>query len=535
MPGNVFRTTYLTKHISRNTRIYLKKTLPSTVAWGLGICQIANKGEKVAHTNDSLDSTPLQAQSAATPAEPSSTAGAHSTVWSNTAPAEKTTSDIQAATPTLAYGDADALAWDAAFEHEEEVSAPSLASETPADSPDARSAHEELGELTFGEEAEASEETEAHEGTTAQSTPSESSLPTLEHQPNHFLGDAQPLEEGATFASAYSATGVTDMSSEHGGLSSDTEHSTQAPTRVSVLSDPRNDSSSLEDAQLEAAQTTSADISSSSDSTPTSIHTASTARAANDELYDENSSSNISSRADQEDQLSQATQALPATEQVTTSMSSDQSGEKSSASLESESGAHDDAAHDDVNEWRKDPGDPDLTDIPEKPASRIGAHIGSIFATLILLPIAWYLISDAGIRLNLVENSPWETGSVHIPVLIEFVGAMIAIFLLWLMARASSLGAQLWGILVALAGLTAVVVPQLGAWCMKQLDVAIGSYNGFTGNIVHHLDADLGSGRIALFGLLLFLTGAMIHAARKSAARRAEALTLRKQAGAEDK
>ena len=168
-----------------------------------------------------------------------------------------------------------------------------------------------------------------------------------------------------------------------------------------------------------------------------------------------------------------------------------------------------------------------LAELPDEPKKRVGAHIGSIFATLLLVPLVWYLLSDASVRLNLVENNPWSTGSVNIPYLLEFLGGLLLMLLLWLMARASSLGAQFWGFILTVGGIAALVVPQYATQLLAKLDAAIGSYNAFTGNVVHHLNLDLGSGRIAIYGFALFLTGIMIHAGRKSAGRRADALARR--------
>lgn len=154
--------------------------------------------------------------------------------------------------------------------------------------------------------------------------------------------------------------------------------------------------------------------------------------------------------------------------------------------------------------------------IPEGPKSRIGAHIGIFFATLLLVPIAWYLLSDASIRLAVLEGNQWETGKVAIPALLEFIGGLILVGLVWFLARASSLGAFIWGLLLTLLGAIGVIMPYfarntIAAWVSDH----ISSLSTLTGNIARHFALDLGAGRILIFGFLLLMTSIVSHYARK--------------------
>lgn len=177
------------------------------------------------------------------------------------------------------------------------------------------------------------------------------------------------------------------------------------------------------------------------------------------------------------------------------------------------------------DEWNQDPGD--ITDIPDKPPSRGWTHTGSFFATLLLLPLAWYLISDAGARFYLVENNPWAAKSFALFPFIELLGGLVTIALIWLLARASSLGAQFWGAFVTVGGLIALIVPALAQRGIAWLDAQIGSYNAFTGNVIHHLELDFGTGRIAILGFILFMTGVAAHSARRRGQVYATAITRR--------
>lgn len=177
--------------------------------------------------------------------------------------------------------------------------------------------------------------------------------------------------------------------------------------------------------------------------------------------------------------------------------------------------------------WSEDPGAESTPLVPEAPKSRLGAHFGMLFLTLFLLPVAWYLVSDAGARLSLVENNPWDTSTLNIWALLELLGGFAVLGLTIYLASKSSLGAQVLGGLIAVAGLFALIMPNYGKAVIAKLDAAIGGYNAFTTNIVHHLNLDLGSGRIALYGFIIFFVGLTAHVARRRGAERSEITTRR--------
>ncbi len=173
-----------------------------------------------------------------------------------------------------------------------------------------------------------------------------------------------------------------------------------------------------------------------------------------------------------------------------------------------------DAAQPAAESW--DPVPSPIDAIPERPKSRIGAHIGIFFATILLIPVAWYLLSDSSIRLAFLDGSQWETGRVAIPVLLETIGALAVTGLVWFLARASSLGAFVWGLALTVVGAIGVVTPYFArntivSWVADH----IADMNTLTGNIAHHFSYDLGSGRILFFGFLLFMTSIVSHYARK--------------------
>ncbi|VEI13158.1 hypothetical protein [Trueperella bialowiezensis] len=181
-----------------------------------------------------------------------------------------------------------------------------------------------------------------------------------------------------------------------------------------------------------------------------------------------------------------------------------------------------------ANQWAPGAGDSALAlDIPDQPKGRGLMHFLSVLVTLLLVPVAWYLMADSGARLGAVVDNPWITGSVQVLPLLEMLGAFAVLAVIWLFARSSSLGAQVIGAIVGLAGVVALIIPKTAKGLVESLADAIGGFNDFTGNVVFHLANDLATGRIAIFGLLLFLTGLVAHIARRRGERHATAVTRR--------
>ncbi len=166
-----------------------------------------------------------------------------------------------------------------------------------------------------------------------------------------------------------------------------------------------------------------------------------------------------------------------------------------------------------INSWGEDAAE---DHVPAAPRGRGWTHAGVLVATLLLVPVAWYLLSDASARLFLVPNNPWETGDLNYAALGELAGGIAVVALIWLLARMSSLGAHVVGAIVAIFGLLPLVLPTFTQdSILAPLDRAIGDFNALTGNIIHHLNLDLGSGRMFTFGAILLLTGVVSHSARR--------------------
>lgn len=159
----------------------------------------------------------------------------------------------------------------------------------------------------------------------------------------------------------------------------------------------------------------------------------------------------------------------------------------------------------------------------EEPRSRAWAHVGSFFGVLLLLPVAWYLLADAGARFTLAANPPWETGIVNMAAIGEFIGGLAVLGLIAYLIRSSSVGAFVTGTIVTLAGACFVILPQLTARIGEPVLDQLHQLGPFGNNLHHHLIFDGSMGRLALYGALLLAAG-YISASARRAGRRAERL-----------
>lgn len=147
--------------------------------------------------------------------------------------------------------------------------------------------------------------------------------------------------------------------------------------------------------------------------------------------------------------------------------------------------------------------------------SRAGAHWWAILATLLLSPVAWYLLADAGARMTLPAGSQWETGSVNLAAVAELVGGLVVLGVILWAARASSLGAFILGGLLVLVGGAFVVMPRQVQNLLEPYLENLLNYNDMGANIAHHLEADGSTGRILIAGFVLVMIGFISHGARR--------------------
>ena len=155
---------------------------------------------------------------------------------------------------------------------------------------------------------------------------------------------------------------------------------------------------------------------------------------------------------------------------------------------------------------------PTATEMP----SRTGAHALSFLLFLILAPLGWYLAADAGARMTLAEDAPMFSGIASLAALGELLGTIVLSMILCTIARRSSLGAWIMGLLFLLIGMPWVLAPGITAKALQAPLTALSSASPFGENLMHHLQATGYSGRFVLLGVLLMGVGYLSHSARRT-------------------
>lgn len=162
---------------------------------------------------------------------------------------------------------------------------------------------------------------------------------------------------------------------------------------------------------------------------------------------------------------------------------------------------------------------PQVTEMP----SRTGAHWISFLGFLLLTPVAWFLAADAGARMTLADSAPMYTGIASFQALGELAGAVLVCVILFALARRSSLGAWIMGVLTLAAGLPWVLAPGVTASSLLGALTSLSQTGPVGANLMHHLQASGYSGRFVVLGVLLMGVAYVSHSARR-AGRAEEAL-----------
>lgn len=155
---------------------------------------------------------------------------------------------------------------------------------------------------------------------------------------------------------------------------------------------------------------------------------------------------------------------------------------------------------------------PEVTEMP----SRTGAHWLSFLLFLLLVPVGWYLAADAGARMTLADAAPMYTGVASIVALGEILGAIIISAILFMVARRSSVGAWLMGIVTLIVGLPWLMAPGITAASVLSALTALTNTGSLGANISHHLQASGYSGRFALLGIALIGLAYVSHSVRRT-------------------
>lgn len=152
------------------------------------------------------------------------------------------------------------------------------------------------------------------------------------------------------------------------------------------------------------------------------------------------------------------------------------------------------------------------------PRSRVASHLWSVVLTLVLTPIAYFLVTDSGQRLLSAE--PLSNGFVwqaHGTPVLELAAGLLAVTIVLLIMRASSLGAILIGSLITLMGLAYIALGHvLEPFITRALDTA---GDVLWQQVAVAWERSLQSGQLLLYGVVLLMAGIAAAGARSAGLR----------------
>ncbi|WP_413451508.1 hypothetical protein AA0Y32_15825 [Georgenia phoenicis] len=154
-----------------------------------------------------------------------------------------------------------------------------------------------------------------------------------------------------------------------------------------------------------------------------------------------------------------------------------------------------------------------------RPPSRGKAHVLTILVTVILTPVAWYLVADAGARLTLPAGNPWDTTNLNVAAILELAGGLLVLAVILLAARWSSVGAIVTGVLVTVVGVPFIAVPAWTQELLEPVESWLAQLGDLGDNVAHHLVASGSTGRLVALGVALVLVGVVSHGARRQGRR----------------
>lgn len=151
--------------------------------------------------------------------------------------------------------------------------------------------------------------------------------------------------------------------------------------------------------------------------------------------------------------------------------------------------------------------------------SRAPARWLAATLTLLLTPVAWYLLADAGVRLTVMAAQLEETGRANPAAMIEFALGLVTLVLIMVLAGQSSLGLILSGSLMLVLGLPFLFAP---AWSISFVGDVLGGLaesSTFGSNVVICLLQTGLTGVMTLAGAMMLGAGILVARARRKGRR----------------
>ncbi|TGO06566.1 hypothetical protein [Serinibacter arcticus] len=149
-----------------------------------------------------------------------------------------------------------------------------------------------------------------------------------------------------------------------------------------------------------------------------------------------------------------------------------------------------------------------------EPTKRGGTHVWGVLGILVAAPVTWFLLTDGALRTfyGLPPEAPLNPAG-----LLSLAGGLLGLVIIAVVTRVTSLGSWIWGGVIALAGLAALVFPiAVDDFLTSSRDSFLAVHEGFGTNLHDYLTDTGRSGVLLLFGLVLLLLAFVSHGARRS-------------------
>lgn len=164
----------------------------------------------------------------------------------------------------------------------------------------------------------------------------------------------------------------------------------------------------------------------------------------------------------------------------------------------------------------EDEDDP-FRDFDDGPTSRAAAHWWGILLAVVFGPVTWYLVTDGGER---IANALGQNlDSLNVLGLVEFGGGLLALIVIVMAARWSSVGSIIIGAIGAVIGAAFLAVPRIVSDFLTSQATIFDRLGQFGTNVFDHLNSDGFSGRLLLYGITFIFIGVVSHGARRQGRR----------------
>lgn len=153
--------------------------------------------------------------------------------------------------------------------------------------------------------------------------------------------------------------------------------------------------------------------------------------------------------------------------------------------------------------------------LPTLPSRASGRWLSAI-GTLLLAPVAWYLLTDSAVRLVAALDNPWVTQQLNFAALAELAGGIAVLLIMAVLATKSSLGTLLAGIGFLLVGLPFLLSPAIVQNILANYFAdPLSRLGDFGGNLMFHFEFTGASGILVMVGCASLATAWVSYRIRR--------------------